>query len=145
MNKTFKKITASLMAISTLAVGMVGVGANAADSSCTHYGSVSTFKTTCSNTTPYHVTAQITIKSDANNARYTQTSFYAGSSISDLVVITAHDEVVSPGKSAEKMDRTNLRYDYIRCYGHVYTSGSPHGPYADSYACDVVKNGNVAI
>lgn len=82
MNKTFKKIAASIMAISTLAVSMVGIIANASEDPYTSswgsetYGSCFYYLTVDSN-----CTASGSVTSYSTTTRYCTVELYLASSV----------------------------------------------------------------
>ena len=140
MRSSLKKVLASIASVTTLFISTVGMNASAVE--CPHYGTYSTFKTTCGNTSPYYVTA--TIKNTSNTNRYCQVSIYAGSSLGNLYV-QATDGGSTPSNGTKFCDKSNLSQNYVRCYGYCYGDGTPYSAIVDSYVCDVIVGGNVAI
>lgn len=140
MRSSLKKVLASIASVTTLFISTVGMNASAVE--CPHYGTYSTFKTTCGNTKPYYVTVRIT--NTSNTIRYLQGSIYAGSSLGSLSPQrTVGAATASNGY--QQCDKSNLSQDYVRCNGYCYGDSSPSSAIVDSYVCDVIVGGNIAI
>lgn len=117
MNKTFKKIAASIMAVTSLAVSMVGMSANALTASDNY--SIFNWNRNGSN-----VEVSITNTSGAN--RYAQVNAYGYSSTGVYVGHIGGDARIADNATLRKSGTLTGAYS-VTYGGTLYTSTSPVG------------------
>ncbi len=126
MNKTFKKITASIMAVTTLAINLAGFSANATSAS----GNYSTLESTKNGSA---VTATLTVKSNVTDVRYGQVSIrYMENGSTTYYTNEAKLSYNKSGYARYVKKSANHTYTSIEVAGTLYANSTPNGTPCDS-------------
>lgn len=132
MNKIFKKIAASIMAVTALTVSVVGMSANA--SRTERNGS---YTTLTSDREGSAVTATLTVKSNVNTPRYGQVSIaYTDNGKTTYYTNQGVLAYNLPNCSRSIQKYASQTYNTIRVYSAIYYDSSPYGTVCESLSID---------
>lgn len=128
MKKTFKKITAAIMAVSTLAVSMVGMSVDAVQTEKN-----GTYTTLTSDKNGSAITATLAVKSNVNSPRYGQLSI-AYTENGSTTYYTNHGILAYniSGYSRTLQKSASHTYNTINVHSGIYYDGTPYGPICES-------------